>query len=221
MKLFIRRLFIARELVLKVRIFALAKELGLDNKELVQLALDAGLDVKSSPLASVTEEQAALLRERAKSKPAAPVEVSREEATPVREATGDRKLKDLGRTGGAGPLASRRRRQTGEAQEAEPIVAKDSEVDAEEVVEPAATAEQPVVEDAPVASDAEAPSEPEEKPATDAADEKGVEPAAEAEPDVPSEGKRRCRSCRRFGCSEADFQGRLRCSWQEPVDRRP
>ena len=42
---------------MKIRIFALAKELGLDSKDLIQSCNDAGLHVKSSPLASISPEE--------------------------------------------------------------------------------------------------------------------------------------------------------------------
>jgi len=42
---------------LKIRIFALAKELGVDSKDLIQQCNQAGLDVKSSPLASITPDE--------------------------------------------------------------------------------------------------------------------------------------------------------------------
>jgi len=42
---------------LKIRIFALAKELNLDSKDLIQACNDAGLNVKSSPLASISPEE--------------------------------------------------------------------------------------------------------------------------------------------------------------------
>ena len=41
----------------KIRIFALSKELDIDSKELIQHCLDAGLDVKSSALASITPDE--------------------------------------------------------------------------------------------------------------------------------------------------------------------
>ena len=46
---------------MKVRIFSLAKELDVDSKVLIQHCLDAGLDVKISPLASITEDERDLL----------------------------------------------------------------------------------------------------------------------------------------------------------------
>ncbi|OAI53034.1 translation initiation factor IF-2 [Planctomyces sp. SCGC AG-212-M04] len=42
---------------MKIRIFALAKELNLDSKDLIQACNDAGLNVKSSPLASISPEE--------------------------------------------------------------------------------------------------------------------------------------------------------------------
>lgn len=43
--------------VLKVRVFALAKELGIDSKDLIQYCSDVGIQVKSSALASITPEE--------------------------------------------------------------------------------------------------------------------------------------------------------------------
>ena len=42
---------------MKIRIFALAKELNLDSKDLIQACNDAGLNVKSSPLASISPDE--------------------------------------------------------------------------------------------------------------------------------------------------------------------
>jgi translation initiation factor IF-2 len=43
--------------LLKVRVFALAKELGVDSKELIEYCSDLGIQVKSSALASITPEE--------------------------------------------------------------------------------------------------------------------------------------------------------------------
>lgn len=168
---------------MKVRIFALAKELGLENKALVQLALDAGLKVKSSPLASVSEEQATQLREMAANKPAATATAAppREEATPIRDAAGDRKLKDLGRTGGAGPLANRRRRRVEE--EDVPVEETAAEVEDEIAAEaePAAeTPEEPVAEPEVAASEVEVDTPEVAEETTEVAE--VVEAEAEKEP---------------------------------------
>ena len=42
---------------MKIRIFALAKELNLDSKDLIQACTEVGLTVKSSPLASISPEE--------------------------------------------------------------------------------------------------------------------------------------------------------------------
>lgn len=52
---------------MKIRIFALAKELGLDSKDLIQHCTDAGLDVKNSPLASISPAERDVLMDHLKS----------------------------------------------------------------------------------------------------------------------------------------------------------
>lgn len=42
---------------MKIRIFALAKELGLDSKDLIESAAEAGVEVKNSALASISHEE--------------------------------------------------------------------------------------------------------------------------------------------------------------------
>ena len=164
---------------MKVRIFALAKELGIENKQLFELAADAGLEVKNSPLASVTAEEADQLRAAhagaggpAKATPAA----AAPKAAPRREPAQDRNLKDLGRTG---PLGLRRRRAT---QDDEPL----AEGPAEEPVErPAAEDPQPAAEE-PAAAEPEQPPVEEQPKATEPAAE---EPKAEEAPaaETPTE----------------------------------
>ena len=82
----------------KVRIFSLAKELGLGNKELIAMAADAGIEVKNSALASVTADVADQLRGIASgaSKPQ-PVAVEAPAAVPPprRERASDRQIRDL------------------------------------------------------------------------------------------------------------------------------
>jgi translation initiation factor IF-2 len=75
---------------LKVRIFALAKDLGMDSKVLIEHASDAGVAVKNSALASISpDERDIILKhiESLKSKPA----VAREAAAPLRDT-----LRDVG-----------------------------------------------------------------------------------------------------------------------------
>lgn len=78
---------------MKIRIFALAKELGLDSKELIEYAAQAGVEVKNSALASISPEERDLVLaqiKRAKSGPAAGPAPARDEIAPRRESFGDR-----------------------------------------------------------------------------------------------------------------------------------
>ncbi len=74
-----------RGFILKIRIFALAKELDYDSKELINHCNDAGIPVKSSPLASISPDERDRLfayLETLKSKTATPAKTS-EPAAPV------------------------------------------------------------------------------------------------------------------------------------------
>ncbi|WP_437194212.1 translation initiation factor IF-2 [Planctomicrobium sp. SH527] len=115
---------------MKIRIFALAKELGVDSKDLIQQCNDAGLDVKSSPLASISPAERDVLMDYLKklaggksaapapqapppakvpipvkapipAKPAEPVMTPRE---PLRREAPAREMRDLG-----GPLSTQMR----------------------------------------------------------------------------------------------------------------
>ncbi|MCA9026043.1 MAG: translation initiation factor IF-2 [Planctomycetaceae bacterium] len=126
---------------MKVRIFALAKDLGLDSKELIQHCNDAGIAVKNSALASISPEERDLVLDHMKqlgsAKSAAPE--SKAVDAPVREQAGEgvgkvRQIQTLG------PLGRAIRRTKGE-EEPEP----------EEVAE---TTTEPVeVEAAPTSAD--------------------------------------------------------------------
>ena len=165
-----------RERILKVRIFALAKELGVENKQLFELAAEAGLDIKNSPLASVTAEQADTLRAASKGAPApadksGPTQPVRETA-PRREAVPDRSLKDLGRTG---PLGHRRRQAA-----------------AEELAEDEPAVDEPAVDEVSSDRETQVAAEPgEQPPVAERADATSVEPAADTTDapaaDVPAE----------------------------------
>ncbi len=94
--------------VTKVRLFSLAKDLNMDSKVLIQHCADAGLDVKNSPLASITEEERDRLMAhlekvgRERQATPAPTEVMapvREEVPPERLGK-VRQIKTLGPLGG-------------------------------------------------------------------------------------------------------------------------
>ena len=63
---------LAEDKTLKVRIFALAKELGMDSKVLIQHANDAGIPVKASALASISPAERDVVLEYLKTKTAKP-----------------------------------------------------------------------------------------------------------------------------------------------------
>lgn len=152
---------------MKVRIFSLAKELDMDSKVLIQHCADAGLDVKNSPLASISEaERDMLLAHMAKAgkeKPATAPAVP-EPFTPVRDdAVLDRQgkvrqIKSLGPLGGT--LRSRRGTRDDETEVVEAPAAEPATAEAipMPLLAPAAEAPAPVVEPPAIATPA--PAEP-------------------------------------------------------------
>jgi len=76
---------------LKVRIFALAKELGLDSKKLIDLASEAGVIVKNSALASISPEERDLIVAHIDSRGA--VEQDETQPVPVRESAVEESMK--------------------------------------------------------------------------------------------------------------------------------
>ncbi len=151
---------------MKVRIFALAKDLGLDSKELIQHCNDAGIAVKNSALASITPEERDVVLEHmkqagpAKSAEPEPVAV----VAPVRESVGEgagkiRQIQTLG------PLGRAIRRGKGE-EEPEPEAVVDATTESvvtevagavDEAVEPSAVAVQEGDEGEPAAKATVAP----------------------------------------------------------------
>ncbi|MFP6769719.1 MAG: translation initiation factor IF-2 [Planctomycetaceae bacterium] len=72
---------------MKIRIFKLAKELGLDHKKLVEICGEVGVSVKPSPLASITPEQKDLVvaHLESDSTPSPPTTESSSSLAPTRE----------------------------------------------------------------------------------------------------------------------------------------
>ena len=74
---------------MKIRIFALARDLGLDSKVLIEICEEAGVKLRNA-LATISEEErdqiVEFIRKRGSSAPAEPI---RAELTPTREATAD------------------------------------------------------------------------------------------------------------------------------------
>ena len=139
---------------MKIRIFALAKELNLDSKDLIQACNDAGLNVKSSPLASISPEEKDMVLGFMKNRQSGGAAVAAKPAEAVlsRDEPLDRigKVRPI-RTMSAAPAAppSTVRRKPGHD---EPALAPVAEAPALEVVEP----ETPVMEPEPVQPAAEA-----------------------------------------------------------------
>ena len=74
---------------MKIRIFSLAKELGMDSKVLIGWCLKLGIDLKDSPLSSISEEQRDQVLEFIKSQGQETGEAPKASAaaTPTREAS--------------------------------------------------------------------------------------------------------------------------------------
>ncbi|RLS40682.1 MAG: translation initiation factor IF-2 [Planctomycetota bacterium] len=69
---------------MKIRIFALAKELDLDSKDLIQACTEVGLTVKSSPLASISPEERDMVLAHIKSRKAGgPAKAAKAAEAPV------------------------------------------------------------------------------------------------------------------------------------------
>jgi len=87
-----------------VRIYSLAKDLGLDSKELVDLCARIGIQGKGSALASLEDEEILRIKRHfeEKSAPQAAASVSAQAVKPAREPVKDTPVRDLSaRTGGA------------------------------------------------------------------------------------------------------------------------
>lgn len=160
---------------MKIRIFALARELGLDSKVLLGLADEAGVTLRNA-LATVSEEERDQIVAYVQSKGKAPAAKSApaKPAAPVRETI-------AGKTRDIKVIPPKEKRAAEEAAEAAAAGAAESEV-ADAVEEPAAEpAETPVEE--PVVAAAETVEEPaEERPVeAEAVEEPVEEGAAEVE----------------------------------------
>ncbi|MCA9080281.1 MAG: translation initiation factor IF-2 N-terminal domain-containing protein, partial [Planctomycetaceae bacterium] len=134
---------------MKIRIFALSKELDIDSKELIQHCLDAGLDVKSSALASITPEERDILMQHLETVQKAKPEVA---ATATPQPTMDRPTRPREiRTIGAAPPQLRRgpRKETATSEEQVAPVDDETPVD-EEAVASVDEVTSPEVDDSPI-----------------------------------------------------------------------
>ena len=133
---------------MKIRIFALAKELGLDSKELIQHCNDAGLSVKNSALASISPAERDLVLDHMKSvQSGAPVATAEADAAaPVREKADAREIRNIK----GNPAATQRRAPKKEKAVEEPVA---EESVSEEVSEEAAVVAESQTEDSTVSED--------------------------------------------------------------------
>ncbi len=75
---------------MKIRVFALAKELGLDSKELIDHCNQAGIQLKNSALASITQdEKDVVLKYLNEQRSAGTATATQERLSPVRDGSRD------------------------------------------------------------------------------------------------------------------------------------
>ena len=189
---------------LAIRIFALAKELGIESKELIEYCNQAGVKAKNSALASISPEQrdvvVGYIEQRSKSAP----EQSRNPMAPVREEPAEtggkvRKIEVARAQGGRSSRMAGSGTATVDIEseiEIESEVAEEVEEEAEAIAEAAPVTEAPAKKApaAPAEAEAEAPPEEEAAAEEEAAEiakpaktEAKAKPAAEeAEAEAPA-----------------------------------
>ncbi len=79
-----------------IRIYSLAKDLGLDSKELVDLCARIGIQGKGSALASLEEDEIARIKKHLEEKAAPAAAPAKEAPKPTREVSKDAPIRDLG-----------------------------------------------------------------------------------------------------------------------------
>lgn len=146
---------------MKIRIFALAKELGLDSKVLIELANKAGITIKNSALASISPEEKDVLLAHLQDKDPQGPATDQEPMAPVRESAPDLtgKVRAL-RTMTPQPHGGRTAQPALEPQPVEPVEAPEIS-DTKPNGQEAAQAEDSVAAELP-APPAEAPPETDE-----------------------------------------------------------
>lgn len=79
-----------------IRIYSLAKDLGLDSKELVDLCARIGIQGKGSALASLEDDEIARIKKHLEEKAAPPAATTKEVLKPQREGVKEAPIRDLG-----------------------------------------------------------------------------------------------------------------------------
>jgi translation initiation factor IF-2 len=105
-----------------IRIYSLAKDLGLDSKELVDLCARIGIQGKGSALASLEEDEIARIKKHLEEKAAPAAAPAKEAPKPTRDVTKDAPIRDLGAKVAAPKrdISAIRSRMTGGAPTADP-----------------------------------------------------------------------------------------------------
>src|SRR5580704_2971838 len=133
---------------LKIRIFALAKELGIDSKDLIEHCNAAGIKLKNSPLASISPEERDLVLSQMKKGGAPPAPAATEEIqmTPfARETARDSggKIRSIKPVVSRPPLARDRGPAVAEPEPAPPTEQFEAELASDVVSPPTAPADVP------------------------------------------------------------------------------
>ncbi len=175
---------------MKIRIFSLAKELDIDSKVLIQHCIDAGLDVKNSPLASITEEERDRLLahlESAKTSESAPEK--EEVLTPVRDDLAAERIGKVRQIRSLGPLGGTIRSRRGPKEETQEPAESASATDEEPSTSVATKHEVPEEVEEPTepasGKDAEGAESPPEKESGPISRTDYVAPTGQTSVDVP------------------------------------
>ncbi len=178
---------------MKIRIFALAKELGLDSKELIDVCNQAGIELKNSALASISPEERDIVVGFIKNSDAPAAPAPEEPLAPIREAQQDRDIVNIAAMKPRPQHASRDAevgQAVAEASEGSVALAEPPEAEVEDETPVVVAPQEEVVEDSVAEPAAEAPAEVEETPdKTEEATEQPQQESEAAEADQAAEAE--------------------------------
>ncbi|MFM7932290.1 MAG: translation initiation factor IF-2 N-terminal domain-containing protein, partial [Pirellula sp.] len=80
-----------------VRIYSLAKDLGIDSKELVDMCARIGIQGKGSALASLEDDEIAKIKSHLAERSAPAAEATKEPPKPVREPIREAPIREIGK----------------------------------------------------------------------------------------------------------------------------
>lgn len=210
----------------KIRIFSLAKELGMDSKVLIKYCNDAGVPVKSSALAAISPEEKQLVLDfiaQRSNEPTKPTIPPPESASPARESNRDsggrmRNLRDV--QAREKPRAQSETPSASEVEEPEalgeerPVAAETPSQQPEPVVAehpaeiaPVVEADQEPAAEAPVAAEATPEPRVEESQQPVAAEDKSAAPATRRDEAAPASNTGVVREMRPRGSGSESNRG--------------